>query len=496
MNKLNRREMIQLGAVGSMGALIGDAGLCPALIAADARSAEAAAGESPIQTRMFWTWDHSTEWALNLKGAHTHGSCNEYGRTTEAFLQDYTALLQWCGRHQIDAVVVWGLLRDCHGGLDAAKKLCDVAAKENVRLLCGAGLNAYGGVYYEGNSPHNLERHLEKHPELSAVDADGSQLSFSVDMNGTKTPITTKGQPGPRGFYQACPSRQENQDFMAESLAWLFKNLPLGGVQVETGDTGICQCRLCRDRRQHSTGSFEWLSWEDMGLLYPLATNAVRAVASDAWVVCETYSHPQPYTGPDKPPRFGDAMPTWAAAELAKFPTGVFVQWVADYFMKSGEIAPSWTAEGRVSSADHRNMMRSHLATSWFGNRGELAIDWLANLVRQSMASGFDGVSLFGEVSPFHVGAELNYLALADYGGTDNPNADLDAFQQRVAAPLLGGVDNARDFLRFARLLNDRKAIPAALPSIYGRLASLPPDAARRWCWLANQLASFVPLDP
>ena len=496
MNPLNRREMMQLSAASSLGAVISEAGFSKRALAADAPPAQAATGEGPIKTRMFWTWDHSTEWALNRPGAHTHGSCNEYGRSTEAFLQDYTALLRWCGRHKIDAVVVWGLLRDGHGGLESAKRLCDVAAKENVRLLCGVGLNAYGGVYYEGNSPHNLERHLESHPELSAVDADGNQLSFNVDGNGTKVPITTKGQPGPRGFYQACPSRPENQDFMAESLAWLFKNLPLGGVQMETGDTGVCQCRLCRDRRQHSPLPFSWLSWEDMGLMYPLATSAVRSVAPDAWVVCETYSHPQPYTGPDKPPKFGDAMPAWAATELARFPRGVFVQWVADYFMKNGAIAPSWTADGRVSNADHRHVMRSHLATSWFGNRGELAIDWIANLVQQSMASGFDGISLFGEVSPFHAGAELNYLALADYGGAGNPTANLDAFQRRVAAPLLGGVDNARDFVRFARLLDDRKQIPAALPSIYGRLASLPPDAARRWCWLANQLASFVPLEP
>ena len=495
MSSLNRREMIQLGAASSMAGLLGEAVFPKQTGAAESLLSEVDAGESPIQTRMFWTWDHSTEWALNRPGAHTHGSCNEYGRSTDTFLQDYTALLRWCGRHRIDAVVVWGLLRDGHGGLESAQRLCDVAAKENVRLLCGVGLNAYGGVYYEGNSQHNLERHLEKHPELNAVDADGNLLNFSIDGNGTKTPITTKGTPGPRGFYQACPSRPENHDFMAESLTWLFKNLPLGGVQMETGDTGICQCQLCRDRRQHSASTFEWLSWEDMGLLYPLATNSVRAVAPDAWVVCETYSHPQPNTGPDKPPKFGDTMPAWAAAELAKFPRGVFVQWVADSFMKNGEITPAWTAEGKVSNAEHRHVMRSHLATSWFGNRGELAVDGLANLVQRSMASGFEGISVFGEVSSFHAGAELNYLALADYGGPANPKADLDAFQQRVAAPLLGGVDNARDFLRFARLLSDRNQIPAALPRIYGRLASLPPDAARRWCWLANQLASFVPLE-
>jgi hypothetical protein len=367
-----------------------------------------------------------------------------------------------------------------------------VAAKENVRLLCGAGLNAYGGVYYEGDSPYCLNRHLEAHPELLSVDIDGNKLCFHVDANNTKRNITTTGTPGPRGFYQACPSRMENRDFMAESLAWLMKNLALGGVQIESGDTGICQCKQCRARRQHSRAPFSWYSWEDMSLVYPLATEAIRSVAPDAWIVCETYSGPQPYTGPDKAPEFGQGKPIWADAELAKFPRGVFVQWVCDRFMDELE----WTDEGRVSNAHHRNVMRAHFSTYWSGIRGELAIDRIAKMVKKSVASGFDAISLFGEVSPFHAGAELNYRALADFGSVANPNSDVDAFQRRVAAPLLGGVDNAREFAQFARLLNDPKQIPAALSKIYGRLASLPPDAARRWSWLANHLASFVPLEP
>ena len=494
MNTINRREMIRLGAVGGLGAMIDGTGFAKRALAAESQSSAIVPEDSPIQTRMFWTWDHSTEWALNRPGAHTIGSCNEYGRTTDAFVADYTALLRWCGRHNIDAVVVWGLLRDCHGGLESAKRLCDVAAKEKVRLLCGVGLNAYGGVYYEGNSPHNLERHLQSHPKLLSVDTDGNPLCFNVDANGVKVPITTTGMPGPRGFYQACPSRKENQDFAMESLAWLFKNLPLGGVQIESGDTGICQCKQCRARRQHSPTPFSWFSWEDMALMYPLAADAIRSVAPDAWIVCETYSHPQPYTGPEKAPGFGDGKPVWADAELAKFPRGVFVQWVADYFMKSGSNARLWTAEGRVSSADRRNIMRAHFSTAWMGIRGELAIQQIASMVQKSVASGFDAVSLFGEVSPFNTGAELNYLALVDFGSVVNPNADVDAFVHRIAAPLLGGGDNARDFVRFARLLDDKKQIPAALTNIYGRLALLPPDAARRWCWLVNHLASFVPL--
>lgn len=443
---------------------------------------------------MFWTWDHSTEWALNRPGAHTIGSCNEYSRTTEAFVADYSALLQWCGRHGIDAVVVWGLLRDCHGGLDAAKRLCDVAAKERVRLLCGVGLNAYGGVYYEGDSRYNLEQHLAKHPELQSFDMGGNPLCFYIDPNGKRTPLRTSGALGPRGFYQSCPSRRENQDFMRESLAWLFKNLPLGGVQIESGDTGVCQCKQCRDRRQHLPAPFSWYSWEDMALVYPLAADAIRSAAPDAWIVCETYSNPTPDEGPGREPAFGNPKPGHGDQCLARFPrgNGVFAQWVCDRFLDDGPTGLKWTNEGRVSNVERRNVMRAHFSTYWSGYRGELAVQKIARMVQRSVLAGFDAISLFGETSPFQAGAELNYLAMADFGNGVNPNAEVESCLERVGAPLLGGIGNARDFARFARLLENRNQIPAVLPSIYSRLVALPPDAARRWCWLANHLASFT----
>jgi hypothetical protein len=91
-----------------------------------------------------------------------------------------------------------------------------------------------------------------------------------------------------------------------------------------------------------------------------------------------------------------------------------------------------------------------------------------------SIASGFDTISLFGEVSPFHTGAELNYLTLADYGSAANPAADLRLFLRQVAAPLLGGERYAKDYLRYARLLDNRAKIPAAPEEIRGRVADPP----------------------
>ncbi|MCP4641512.1 MAG: hypothetical protein GY851_13805, partial [bacterium] len=71
-------------------------------------------------------------------------------------------------------------------------------------------------------------------------------------------------------------------------------------------------------------------------------------------------------------------------------------------------------------------------------------------------------------------------------------------FLQDVAAPLLGGETAARDFLRCAmaaRAPDDREVLSDAVSGIYRRVASLSDAAARRWTWLANCLASLVPVD-
>lgn len=453
-----------------------------------ARAGQAATPEevkampAPVRFRVFWTWDHSTTWALNRPGGHDIGASNSYDRTPETFLADYTCLLRWAGRHGIDAVVVWGLLRDSHGGVDAAKRLCDVAHETGVKLLAGVGLNAYGGVYYEGDSPWSLENHLKAHPDLYGLRSpDGPPMIYDFGTLG--------GKP----THHACPSRPENQDFAQESLRWLFETVPVDGVQMESGDTGVCQCRLCQDRRKYPARGF---SLEDMALMYPLAAEAIRSVKPDATIIAETYSHPEPYTGPAPVPGFGEGSPPWLAECMAAFPENIMVNWVCDNFVAPRN-AVAWTDAGRPPASGNRlHIMRAHFGTYWHGHRDELCIDWMADMVAKSIAHGFEGISIFGESSPFHAGAELNYLAFADYGSADNPAADVDSFLERVAAPLLGGPDLAKEYLRLARLKDQREEIPAALRRIRHVAASLDGRPAQRWTWLANFLASFVYPEP
>jgi len=429
----------------------------------------------PIKSRTFWNWDHTTEWQLNKPGAQTIGCSNYYGRTKEAFVEDYTKLLKYCGQHNIDAVVVWGLLRDRHGGLESAKRLCEIAEKNGVRLLSGAGLGAYGGVYYQGDSKYSLDNHLAKYPELKAIDKKGKPLEFSVGIYG------------PKMMYHACPSRKENQEYIAESLAWLFKNLPIHGVESETGDNWVCQCKLCKKRRQYPDGRF---SWEDYALLQPIAVEAIRSVRPDAWIFCENYSHPEPHPSYDQP-GFGGGKPAWADECLAKIPDGVFIEWVYDQIPKS-PTPRKWTEAGNLDSTRHRHILRAHYSTYWSGIRGEPAVEDIAVMAQKTVAHGADVTSLFGEVSPFHTGAELNYLALENFGSSANPKSDVDVFIRDIAAPLLGGEELARDFLKYAKLRSEPKKIPDVMPTVRKNCCALPAEQARRWGWLGNFLESFT----
>ncbi|MHB1484050.1 MAG: hypothetical protein ACYCYI_05245 [Saccharofermentanales bacterium] len=436
--------------------------------------------EPPIKTRLYWIWDHCAEWALNRSGAQSLGASNHYTRGNEAFIDDFTRILEWCGNHNIDGICVAGLLRDSHGGMESVKKLCEVAVKNNVRLMPILGLNSYGGVYYEGDSPYNLGRHLEKNPDLYGMDPYGNKMVYSL---GWHSPV-----PSPH----ACPSRSENQEYTAESLQWLFKTFPdLGGLQMETGDTGICSCKLCKERRLHEETD---LSYQDMELMYPIAAEAIRSVSKDKWIICETYQHPMPSPDPDVVGVFGGGRPAWSDRCIENFPEDSFVQWYTDP-NRIPSLSSEWTEAGDITLRDkkHKHVMRSAFSNFWGGLRGEIAVDGMAELVSQNIAHGIDTISIWGEVSPFYAGTELNYLAHENFGSVENPGASLDVFLKEVAGPLLGGEDYARDYLRYARLYKtDQKTIAAALPDIYARCGKLPVDAAKRWAWLAGFLSSTV----
>ena len=75
-------------------------------------------------TRLFWNWDHTTNWCLNTIGRQNCGVANPYTKRSDEFVRDYMRMIDFCSENGIDAVGVVGLLRDIHGGWKDARKIC------------------------------------------------------------------------------------------------------------------------------------------------------------------------------------------------------------------------------------------------------------------------------------------------------------------------------------------------------------------------------------
>ena len=71
-------------------------------------------------------------------------------------------MIDWAAENGINAVGMAGMLRDRHGGVETARKICAYGMDKGVRVYAIIGLFAYGGVFYEGNSPYSMSKFPRK----------------------------------------------------------------------------------------------------------------------------------------------------------------------------------------------------------------------------------------------------------------------------------------------------------------------------------------------
>jgi hypothetical protein len=169
------------------------------------------------------------------------GALNYYSKPAEGFLEDYCRLVDFMSLHRIEGVTICGFLRDNHGGVEAAQELCRYANERGVRILPGVGINAYGGIYWEGEHRYNLTNWLRAHPELRA-EFDKPVAFHILDLPKLWFPETHYTD-------AACPSKPENARYHEEAVRWLAETFEIGGINFETGDYGVCNCADCSARR-------------------------------------------------------------------------------------------------------------------------------------------------------------------------------------------------------------------------------------------------------
>ena len=427
-----------------------------------------------IKERLFWTWDHSTNWCVNTPGAQNCGVGNEYMKNPEMFVLDYKRAIDFCAAHKMTAIGIVGLLRDRHGGVESAREICAYARNKGIKVYIIAGLFAYGGIYYEGDHKYSLDKFFEKNPEAIAQKDDGSPVIKAFIGRG-----------GCKKQYQGCASNAALHDFVLESLDWLFREIPeLGGIQMESSDTGVCSCPACK-RRRGADSLEEPISLADMAAIYPDAARTVRAASPDALVICETYHH----FLDEACSLFGKKNSSGDLARLLEMPKDIYWQWKCDKMIRTG----AWPLGAPMieNLQGFRHVMRSHTGTQWWGGRHTLGIELIRRQCLLSYESGFDAVSMFGETSPFHTNAEFNYLALEYFA--DHPHASVMNFAEDVMAPRLGGFANAKKWGEYASLYREAEKIPAAVMDV-AKIAAECRDleTVRRWQYLGNFLNSYL----
>lgn len=425
-----------------------------------------------IPYRFFWSWDHSTNWVLHAYGAQNCGVANAYAKAPEMFQADYRRVIDFCAEHKFNAVGIAGLFREKHGGVESVRRLCSYSLEKGVSIYQIAGLFAYGGIVYEGDHPYSLNRFLEKNPECIALKEDGTPFIHQFH-----------GKHGYNLEPQGCPSNEKLHEYVLESLDWLFREVPeLGGIQIEAGDNGVCQCPRCRARRGSGT---EYISAADMAGIYPEVVDTILGRKPDALVICEAYRH---FTNPAFD-CFRTEKPSEELKKLFAMPEKVFWQWTCDNEIKED----TWKAgEPMIKNMQKFNhVMRAHSGTQWRGDgRAAFAVEKIRKQCQLSYESGFQGVSMFGENAPFHANAEFNYLAMEYFA--DHPNASTEDFVKDVMSERLGG-DSFAEFYYYAAGLHERVAeIPEAVKKIGKITAEITDyDALRRWQYLASFLNGY-----
>lgn len=438
--------------------------------------------QSPgLKYRTFWTWDHSTNWELSQIGQQEIGVFNPYGKPPSGFLADYKRVIDYCSINRIAAVVIYGFLRDSHGGIETAQELCRYANQRGVRILPGIAIGSYGGVYWEGDHPYNLATWLRSNPQFAA----SMEKGVGFQLEDLAFPLNF-----PRSDYtvSACPSAPETMDWMSEAVSWMAETFEVGGINIEAGDYGVCGCDRCvarrgerekAERRAADTGE-SW-SHADMADNFPRLFEAANAKRDDLWLYSEL--------------QWDNLLDPAAHQATDRLPEGGIYQHTANrtYW---GRLQKELRHDYVMGLPTQPNVLRCQFACQWNGDerteRYALNAATFAEMAQKSHEVGMQGLTVWGEPSPYFATVELSYLAFGRF--SYEPTLTWERFLEEDVAPLLGGRDAADLFIAISEEVDAHQTLAPERLEILRRQAretgdTVGGEASRRWLTLEEQIA-------
>jgi hypothetical protein len=437
-------------------------------------------GGPGLAYRTFWTWDHSTNWELSQIGQQEIGVFNPFQKPPSGFLADYRHLVDFCSANRIGAIVIYGFLRNSHGGVAAAQELCRYGRERGVRIIPGIAIGAYGGVYWEGSHRYNLSTWLKENPQHRAqfsrdIGFQLADLDFPLNFPHSDYTVT------------ACPSAPEMMDWMEEAVSWLAETFDIGGINIESGDYGVCDCPRCKARRANDAESARRAmeygdSWShsDMAANFPRLYRAAKAIKPDLWIYCEM--------------QWDNLLEPVAAEAQAGLPRGGIYQHTVNrsYWTRlRGALQPGYVEKLPTQP----NVLRCQFACQWNGDarteRYALNARTFADMCRQGYRMGMQGLTVWGEPSDYNAATEISYLAFARFGW--DPELTWDRFVARDVAPLFGGKSEAERFIAIAEEIDGSAILaPARLEELLAQavsaMSAAEPEPRRRWLSLADRI--------
>lgn len=407
------------------------------------------AGAQGLQQRYLWTWDHRMDWAGVTPGGTVMGG-GRYTKPAEEFVADYRRLIDFVHeRSSFNAIIIWGFLRDEHGGVEAAQQICRYARERGVRIIPGVGTSGYEGYYFGGEHRCNIATWLRAHPELRAVRADGSP------------------------HVALCPSKPENVQWLQDGCRWLFETFDIGGVNLEIGDFFVCHCADCRAARAAIPGDAPD-HYKDMAISIAPVAAVAHEIAPDAWISYATYTG---FT-----PQMATAPPGW----VDLIPPQTICQWTLGGMVGGN----AWPEGLRPPTA--RNVGFLPWGNKSTNSVHEFYTERIRDVCRRAADAGFLGLVTYGEDPDTIFSMKLFYEAWSYF--LEHPRARLDEFASERLAEWFRSEAAAREFLRLARRLEDeglrRQVLAEVIAAASGARDRATGEAQQTWAQFVDFLTA------
>jgi hypothetical protein len=206
---------------------------------------------------------------------------------------------------------------------------------------------------------------------------------------------------------------------------------------------------------------------------FPRLYRAAKAKRPDAWICSEM--------------QWDNLLDPVASQAQTKLPRGAIYQHTANRSFWN-RLKTELKRDYVEALPTQPNVLRCQFACQWNGDERTERYALNARVFGEAM----DGLTVWGEPSPYHATVEFSYLAFARF--TWDPSLTWDAFLDRDIAPLIGGREAANRFVAIAGEFDANQRLPverlAALRSeAFSHSGATGGEASRRWMTPGEQIA-------